>query len=324
NAVCATCNKCLVDSNHFACVMKMLNDMNARTKNPNVVPISTRKPKSHANKSVATPHKKKVVSKSTNQKPQSYYRMLYEKTSKTLRWWIEQQSPSGYKWVPKAKMQWVPKAKNEKVLNSRTSNVNAACNTCGKCLVDSNHFACVTKMLNDVNARTKKHKLVPISTRKPKGHANKYVATPHKKKVASKSNNQKPQSYFRMLYEQTSNLKMLCNFIEKFMGTVRFGNDQFVPILGYEDLVQGNIMINGVYYVEGLNHNLFSVGKFCDADLEVAFRKSTCFVRDLQGNDLLVGNRRSDLYTIYLQESTSITQLCLMAKATPTQAWLWH
>nr|GEX00280.1 hypothetical protein [Tanacetum cinerariifolium] len=68
------------DSNHFACVTKMLNDMNARTKKPNVVPISTRNPKGHANKSVATPHKKKVASKSTNQKPQSYFRMLYEKT----------------------------------------------------------------------------------------------------------------------------------------------------------------------------------------------------------------------------------------------------
>nr|GEX13784.1 hypothetical protein [Tanacetum cinerariifolium] len=57
---------------------------------------------------------------------------------------------------------------------------------------------------------------------------------------------------------------------------------------------------------------------------KVAFRKSTCFVRDLQGNDLLVGNRGSDLYTISLQESTSLNPLCLMAKATPTQAWLWH
>nr|GEY92409.1 retrovirus-related Pol polyprotein from transposon TNT 1-94 [Tanacetum cinerariifolium] len=79
-----------------------------------------------------------------------------------------------------------------------------------------------------------------------------------------------------------------------------------------------------VYYVEGLNHNLFSVGQFCDADSEVAFRKSTCFVRDLQGNDLLTSNHGSDLYTISLQESTSSTPLCLMAKATPTQAWLWH
>nr|GFC21543.1 retrovirus-related Pol polyprotein from transposon TNT 1-94 [Tanacetum cinerariifolium] len=106
--------------------------------------------------------------------------------------------------------------------------------------------------------------------------------------------------------------------------TVRFGNDQFAPILGYRDFVQGNVMINRVYYVEGLNHNLLLVGQFCDADLEVAFRKSTCFVRDLKGNDLLAGNRGSNLYTISLQESTSSTPLCLMAKATPTQAWLWH
>nr|GEU96387.1 retrovirus-related Pol polyprotein from transposon TNT 1-94 [Tanacetum cinerariifolium] len=122
----------------------------------------------------------------------------------------------------------------------------------------------------------------------------------------------------------TGNLKLLCNFVEKFMGTVRFGNDQFAPILGYGDLVQENVTINRVYYVEGLNHNLFSVGQFCDANLEVAFRKSTCFVRDLQGNDLLIGNRGSDLYMISLQESTSSPPLCLMAKATPTQAWLWH
>ncbi|GKF20045.1 retrovirus-related pol polyprotein from transposon TNT 1-94, partial [Tanacetum coccineum] len=76
--------------------------------------------------------------------------------------------------------------------------------------------------------------------------------------------------------------------------------------------------------VEGLNHNLFSVGPFCDADLEVAFWKSTCFVRDLQLNDLLIGNRGSNLYIISLQEMTSSTPICLMGKASPTQAWLWH
>ncbi|GKE11535.1 retrovirus-related pol polyprotein from transposon TNT 1-94 [Tanacetum coccineum] len=122
----------------------------------------------------------------------------------------------------------------------------------------------------------------------------------------------------------TGNLSLLCNFLERYLGTVRFGNDQFALILGYGDLVQGNITIKRVYYVEGLNHNLFSVGQFCDADLEVAFRKSTCFVRDLQGNDLLSGNRGSDLYTISLQETTSSTPICLLAKASPTQAWLWH
>ncbi|GJW51161.1 retrovirus-related pol polyprotein from transposon TNT 1-94 [Tanacetum coccineum] len=85
------------------------------------------------------------------------------------------------------------------------------------------------------------------------------------------------------------NLKLLTNFVEKFLGTVKFGNDQIAPILGYGDLVQGTITIKRVYYVEGLNHNLFSVGQFCDADLEVAFWKSTCYIRDLKGNDLLTG-----------------------------------
>nr|GEU32566.1 hypothetical protein [Tanacetum cinerariifolium] len=89
-------------------------------------------------------------------------------------------------------------------LNSKTLNVNVVCATCNKCLVDSNHFACVTKMLNDMHARTKKPTIVPISTRKPKSQANKSIATPNKKKVASKSINQKPQSYFRVLYENTS------------------------------------------------------------------------------------------------------------------------
>nr|GEU42043.1 putative ribonuclease H-like domain-containing protein [Tanacetum cinerariifolium] len=73
----------------------------------------------------------------------------------------------------------------------------------------------------------------------------------------------------------TGNLKLLINFVEKFLGTVKFRNDQIAPILEYGDLVQGAVMIKRVYYVEGLNHNFFSVGQFCDADLEVAFRKYT-------------------------------------------------
>ncbi|GJU20823.1 hypothetical protein Tco_1154165 [Tanacetum coccineum] len=94
--------------------------------------------------------------------------------------------------------------------------------------------------------------------------------------------------------------------------TVKFGNDQIAPILGYGDLVQGTITIKRVYYVEGLNHNLFSVGQFCDADLEVAFRKSTCYIRDLKGNDLLKGSRGTDLYSITLQDSTTPNPICLM------------
>nr|GFC25030.1 integrase, catalytic region, zinc finger, CCHC-type, peptidase aspartic, catalytic [Tanacetum cinerariifolium] len=120
----------------------------------------------------------------------------------------------------------------------------------------------------------------------------------------------------------TGNLKLLTNFVKKFLGTVKFGNDQIAPILGYGDLVQGTVTIKRVYYVEGLNHNLFSVCQFCDADLEVSFRKSTFYIRDLKGNDLLTSSRGTDLYSIFLQDTSSPNPICLMVKATSSQAWL--
>ncbi|GJR52849.1 putative ribonuclease H-like domain-containing protein [Tanacetum coccineum] len=152
---------------------------------------------------------------------------VYKKTSKAWKWWIAQQCPSAYTWVPKTKRKWVPKVRNESVTKtvsfaidnvSRITNVLKLTNTLGS------NLSCIPSSSNSL-ADCTTH---PIHS-----------------------------------------------------------NDQFAPILGYGDLVQGNITINRVYYVEGLNHNLFSVGQLCDADLEVAFRKSTY-------------------------------------KASPTQAWLWH
>ncbi|GJZ97301.1 retrovirus-related pol polyprotein from transposon TNT 1-94, partial [Tanacetum coccineum] len=69
----------------------------------------------------------------------------------------------------------------------------------------------------------------------------------------------------------------------KFLGTVKFGNDQVAKIMGYGDYQIGNVTISRVYYVEGLGHNLFSMGQFCDSNLEVAFRQHTCFIRNLEG-----------------------------------------
>ncbi|GJZ00779.1 hypothetical protein Tco_0518208, partial [Tanacetum coccineum] len=88
--------------------------------------------------------------------------------------------------------------------NSRTSNVNAVCAECGKCVFNSNHDACVSRYLKDVNARTKKPKIVPISASKPKRKVNKSVATPHKKTVAPDTTIQKSKSYYKKLYENTN------------------------------------------------------------------------------------------------------------------------
>ncbi|GJW96029.1 integrase, catalytic region, zinc finger, CCHC-type containing protein [Tanacetum coccineum] len=122
----------------------------------------------------------------------------------------------------------------------------------------------------------------------------------------------------------TGNRALWTNFVEKFFGMVRFGNNDFAVIAGYGDVVLGSMTIKKVYYVKGLGHNLFSVGQFCVKGLEVAFRKSTCFVRNEDGVDLLASDRSSNLYTIALNEITSNSLACLLAKASSSQSWLWH
>ncbi|GJW53064.1 retrovirus-related pol polyprotein from transposon TNT 1-94 [Tanacetum coccineum] len=140
-------------------------------------------------------------------------------------------------------------------LNAKTSNVNFVCVTCGKCVLNDNHDLCVLHYINGVNSRTRQPMAVPISTREPKQNVNQSVATSSKKTVATDSTVKKFRNTTRKIYEQvtrresfllssswvaqrhmTGNLKLLTNFVEKFVGTVKFGNDQIAPILGYGDL----------------------------------------------------------------------------------------
>ncbi|GKB07384.1 integrase, catalytic region, zinc finger, CCHC-type containing protein [Tanacetum coccineum] len=107
-------------------------------------------------------------------------------------------------------------------------------------------------------------------------------------------------------------------------GTVRFRNNNIARIMGYGDYQLGNVTISRVYYVEGIGHNLFSVGQFCDADLAVAFRKNTCFIRNLEGVDLIFGSRDTNLYTISLDDMLKTSPICLLSKASKTKSWLWH
>ncbi|GJV42739.1 retrovirus-related pol polyprotein from transposon TNT 1-94 [Tanacetum coccineum] len=85
-----------------------------------------------------------------------------------------------------------------------------------------------------------------------------------------------------------------------------------------------NVTISMVYYVEGLVHNLLSVGQFCDSNLEVAFRQHTCFIRNLEGVDLLTGSRGNNMYTLSLGDMMASSPICLLSKASKTKSWLWH
>nr|GFA38872.1 hypothetical protein [Tanacetum cinerariifolium] len=228
-------------------------------------------------------------------------------------------------------------------LNAKTLNVKYVFAMCDKCVLHDKHDKYVPESVTKHVKRTvasESNKKPRNFTRKIYEHVSKtcswwypkFTSSGYIWKPKSKKENVNPNLVEIFLFildsgcskRMTRNLKLLINFVKKFLGTVKFGNDQIEPILGYGDPVQGTVTIKRVYYVEGLNYNLFSVGQFCYADLEVAFRKSTCFIRDLKGNDLLTGSRGTDLYSITLQDINSPNPICLMAKATSSQAWLWH
>nr|GEY54117.1 reverse transcriptase domain-containing protein [Tanacetum cinerariifolium] len=118
----------------------------------------------------------------------------------------------------------------------------------------------------------------------------------------------------------TGDRSQLVNFVQKFLGTVKFRNDHVAKIMGYIDYQIGNVTISRVYYVEGLGHNLFSVGQFYDSDLEVAFRQHTFFIRNLDGVDLLTGSWENDLYTLSLQDMMASSPICLLSKASKTKS----
>nr|GEW36012.1 retrovirus-related Pol polyprotein from transposon TNT 1-94 [Tanacetum cinerariifolium] len=122
----------------------------------------------------------------------------------------------------------------------------------------------------------------------------------------------------------TGDRSRLMNFMKKFIGTVRFRNDHFCAIMGYGDYVIGDSVISRVYYMEGLRHNLFFVRQFYDSDLEVAFRKHSCYVRDTDGVELIKGFRWSNLYTISVEDMMKSSPICLLFKTSKNKSWLWH
>nr|GEU83076.1 integrase, catalytic region, zinc finger, CCHC-type, peptidase aspartic, catalytic [Tanacetum cinerariifolium] len=121
-----------------------------------------------------------------------------------------------------------------------------------------------------------------------------------------------------------SKLKVYNRKPKNVKNVVRFGNDHIARIIGYGDYQLGNVTISRVYYIVGLRHNLFFVSQFCDTDLEVVFRKNTCFIHNLEGVDLISGSRDTNLYTVSLDNMLKTSPICLLSKASKTKSWLWN
>ncbi|GJU84450.1 retrovirus-related pol polyprotein from transposon TNT 1-94 [Tanacetum coccineum] len=139
------------------------------------------------------------------------------------------------------------------VRNAKVESIYAICN---KCLFDANHDMYVTDYVNDVN-------LVQIILWYLDSGCSKHM---------------------------TGNHSQLINFVSKFLGTVRFGNDHIAKIKGYRDYQMGNVTISRIYYVEGLD----SV-------------------------DLLKGSRGSNLYTLSMDNLLLSSPICLLSKASKTK-----
>nr|GEU89468.1 hypothetical protein [Tanacetum cinerariifolium] len=237
------------------------------------------------------------------------------------------------------------------VINSK-SNVNSdlKCATCNGCWFFDNHDLCVLEFINAVNARVKSKSVNKPVNRKiwqptgkifaivghiwrPTGRTFTLVGNvcpltridttaivPLREPIPIENNTDKP--VVTLVYSRKS--KATKKEVPKFLGTVKFGNDHVAKIMAYGVYKIGNVTISRVYYVEGLGHNLFSVGHFCDSDLEVSFRQYTCFIRNLDGVDLLTGSQGNNLYTLSLKDMMASSPICLLSKASKTKSWLWH
>ncbi|GJU11950.1 retrovirus-related pol polyprotein from transposon TNT 1-94 [Tanacetum coccineum] len=162
-----------------------------------------------------------------------------------------------------------------------------------------------------------------VYSRKPrKSKTNVPVSKPKIIKSISANNKEPSKSWGSIVSDVPSSSLDECRLSKLF--SVKFRNDHVAKILGYGDYQIGNVTILRVYYVEGLGHNLFSVGQFCDSNLEVAFRQHTCFIRNLEGVDLLTGSRGNNLYTLSLRDMMASSPICLLSKASKTKSWLWH
>ncbi|GKC87701.1 retrovirus-related pol polyprotein from transposon TNT 1-94, partial [Tanacetum coccineum] len=229
---------------------------------------------------------------------------------------------------------------NKHVLSSTghsklNANSELICIKCNSCMLSDNHDLCLLNVIKDVNAHAKSKPVKKISKRK--------VWKPTRKVFTKTGYTWRPTGWTFIIVGNVFPLtritttteysaprincsKLLLKALSSklFFGTVKFGNDHVEKIMGYGDYQIRNVTISRVYYMEGLGHNLFFVGQFCDSNLEVAFRQHTCFIHNLEGVDLLTGSRCDNLYTPSLGDMMASSPICLLSKTSKTKSWLWH
>nr|GEW35654.1 retrovirus-related Pol polyprotein from transposon TNT 1-94 [Tanacetum cinerariifolium] len=231
--------------------------------------------------------------------------------------------------------------KNNKHMSSACNNIKldsqdviskVVCATCKQCLISVNHDVCLSNYVNGKHSRGKKQKAkVTFKENQKKYHPK--VTKPKKVGFLERLATPKPKkSRFLLRWSPTSRLfdqegKLVDSSKSESQSDSSNGDNACTSNTlepKIKRFLNSTSLLVRVYFVEGLGHNLFSGGQFYDSDLEVAFRRNVCIVRNLEGVVLLKGDHSTNLYTINLHEMASASPICLMARATSTKSWLWH
>nr|GEX26797.1 integrase, catalytic region, zinc finger, CCHC-type, peptidase aspartic, catalytic [Tanacetum cinerariifolium] len=158
--------------------------------------------------------------------------------------------------------------------------------------------------IQQTQSRAKKNKLEdhPRNVRPTK---KKVLVSNSKINKSLVANKKEPNNSWGSTISNVPSSTVECRLSKLFSGTVKFGNDHVAKIMGYGDYKIGNVTISRVYFVEGLGHNLFFVGWFCDSELEVAFRQHTCFIYNLDDVDLLTESVNGKKYILVIIDDYS-------------------
>ncbi|GJW71966.1 retrovirus-related pol polyprotein from transposon TNT 1-94 [Tanacetum coccineum] len=239
------------------------------------------------------------------------------------------------------------------------SNSNSVCKTCNKCLISTNYDKCGVKYLKSVNASLFKNvssKVKQVWKATGKLFANVgYQWKPTGMKFTL--GQQCPLTRFTkskvVPLQQPKNVSS-----SKIVITERFSNTTQTPLTRYKRRnkqekaiftdfpttaetqtinVPENILLFlltnmtptkiGDPNYQTLHLCLFSNAGRTDrplCDLLVAFKKHSCYVRDVDGVELIKGSRGSNLYTISVEDMMKSYPVCLLSKASKNKLWLWH
>ncbi|GKA77223.1 retrovirus-related pol polyprotein from transposon TNT 1-94 [Tanacetum coccineum] len=286
--VCKTCNKCLIFENHDMCVVNYLHSVNA------------------------SPYVKNVVCKVKKVWKPKQVKQVWKTTRKVL-------TNVGYQWKPMGRILTLGEqcpltrlTKSNVLPVQQTENVSTSKTIITKKLSNTSQ-----KLLTSYQRRNKQYKAIPTSI--PTLTMNQAIDTSMQTDVVQIVPWYLDSGYSKHM---TGDRLRLRNFMKKFI--VRFGNDHFGAIMGYGDYVIGDSAISKVYYMEGMGHNMFSIEQYCDSNLEVAFRKHSCYVRDTDRVELIKGSHGSNLYTISVEDMMKSSLICLLSTASKNKSWLWH